>query len=165
MIWKKISENENYSINELGQVRNDITNKIRKPFQNKQNNYFYIDLWKDNKVKKYPIHRLIAEAFIPNPLNKPTVDHIDGNRSNNSIDNLRWATYSEQNSRFNTNGVRSEEIIVTNINNEKIYFNKITDVAIYFSTTISNISQMLKKATFGKRGRMRGYKFEYKTKR
>lgn len=165
MIWKKISKNENYSINELGQVRNDITNKIKKPFQNKQNNYFYIDLWKDNKVKKYPIHRLIAEAFIPNPLNKPTVDHIDGNRSNNSIDNLRWATYSEQNSRFNTNGVRSEEIIVTNINNEKFYFNKITDVAIYFNTTISNISQMLKKATFGKRGRMRGYKFEYKNKR
>ena len=109
---------------------------------------------------------MVLENFVcPAPYDKPEVHHKDGNRSNNSIDNLRWATYSEQNSRFNTNGVRSEEIIVTNINNEKFYFNKITDVAIYFNTTISNISQMLKKATFGKRGRMRGYKFEYKNKR
>lgn len=61
---------------------------------------------KNNKVEKVPIHRLVAEAFIPNSENKPTVDHVDGNRLNNSVDNLRWATYSEQNSRFNTIGVR-----------------------------------------------------------
>ena len=127
MIWKKIQQNENYSINELGEVRNDVTGKIKKPFQNKQNKYFYIDLWKDNKVKKYPIHRLIAEAFIPNSLNKPTVDHIDGNRANNSIDNLRWATYSEQNSRFNTNGVRSEKIKVTSIDSKEFHFNGFTN--------------------------------------
>ncbi len=162
MNWKKIKTNDNYSINEVGEVRNDKTNKILTPFINKQNGYKYVDLWKNNKCKKYALHRLIAEAFIPNPENKTTVDHKDGNRLNNSLDNLRWATYSEQNSRFNTYGIRSEKVIVTHINGEILEFNRITDVAEYFDTTISNISQMLKKGTYGKRGITRYYKFEYK---
>lgn len=46
--------------------------------------------------KSYAVHRLIAEAFIPNPEHKKTVDHIDRNRANNNVFNLRWATYQEQ---------------------------------------------------------------------
>ena len=75
MTWKKIKQNENYSINECGEVRNDKTQKIKSTYINKQTGYVYVDLWSDNKSKKYTIHKLIAEAFIPNPLNKPTVDH------------------------------------------------------------------------------------------
>lgn len=177
MSWKKINGFKNYSINEKGQVRNDVTNKIKKPFINKSNGYLTIDLWENNKGTKKTIHRLIAETFIPNPQNKPTVDHIDGNRQNNSIDNLRWATYSEQNSRFKTIGLRSEKIIVTqfyeerkkrggghikwgNIIEVKI-FNSITEVAEYFNLTISNISLLLKNGEIGKRGKTRGYKFQY----
>lgn len=48
------------------------------------------------KGKRYRIHRLIAEAFLPNPDSKPTVDHIDRNRQNNALSNLRWATMREQ---------------------------------------------------------------------
>ena len=75
MGWKKIKQNENYSVNELGEVRNDLTGKMKRPHLNKRNGYLYVDLWKDNKSKKFPIHRLLAEAFIPNPQNKTTVDH------------------------------------------------------------------------------------------
>ena len=135
-------------------------------------------LYKDNKSEKVPIHRLIAEAFIPNPENKPTVDHIDGNRQNNAIDNLRWATYSEQNSRFETVGVRSEKIIVKHFEEERkkrggghlawldvietLEFESISETAEYFGCTISNISLMLEKGTIGQRGITRGYQFSYK---
>lgn len=165
MNWKTIKQNENYSINENGEVKNNISGKILKSFINKKSGYKIIDLWRNNKCKKIALHRLIAETFIPNPLHKPTVDHKDGNRLNNSIDNLRWATYQEQNSRFNTYGVRSEKITVTNINGTKLEFNRITDVAKYFNCNISNISQMLKKGTYGKRGKTRYYKFEYSSKK
>lgn len=160
-MWIKIKNFPNYSINENGKVRNDLTNKIKAPFINKKNGYYMVDLWKNNKSTKIPIHRLVAEAFIPNPENKATVDHKDGNRKNNSIENLRWATYSEQNSRFNTFGVRSEKIKVTHENGTILYFEQIKLAADYFNCTIGNISQMLKKGTYGVRGKTRYYKFEY----
>lgn len=161
MKWKILKENENYSINEKGEIKNNITKKILSPSINKDSGYYQIDLWKNNKSRKYTLHRLVASNFIPNLENKPTVDHIDGNRLNNDISNLRWATYSEQNSRFNTFGVRSEKIKVINVNGEELIFNRIKDVAEHFNCNISNISQMLKKGTFGKRGKTRNYKFVY----
>lgn len=177
MKWKILKENNNYSINENGEIKNNITNNIKKPTLNISNGYYYVDLWKDNKNKKYPVHRLVANNFIPNPQNKPTVDHADGDRTNNSISNLRWATYSEQNSRFKTNGVRSERIKVTHYKEERkkrggghiawldidkiLFFDSIGETAEYFNCNLGNISQMLKKSTIGVRGKTRGYKFEY----
>lgn len=177
MTWKKIKQCENYSINENGEVRNDITGKLKRPFINKANGYLTVDLWKDNKPFKATIHRLLAEAFIPNPEGKLTVDHKDGNRLNNNLENLRWATYSEQNSRFNSIGVRSQRIRVTHYAEKRkkrgggheswldaddvMYFDRITDVANYFGVTIGTISLMLKNGNIGRRGKMRGYKFEY----
>lgn|SRR5699024_1131338 len=177
-MWKKIQRNDNYSINEQGDVRNDNTGHIKSPFMNNQNNYFMVDLYRNNKSEKVPIHRLVAEAFIPNPENKLTVDHKDGNRHNNSLENLRWATYGEQNSRFDTIGVRSESVIVNRYEEkrksrgggheswlglmETIEFDSITEAAKYFDCTTSNISLMLEKGEIGKRGRTRGYQFLYK---
>lgn len=177
MTWKKIKQNENYSINELGEVRNDKTGKIKNTFINPKSGYKCVDLWKDNKSTKYTIHRLLAEAFIPNPMNKPTVDHKDGNRTNNSLSNLRWATYSEQNARFGEVGVRSQKVQVTHYVEKRkkrgggheewvridniMYFDRISDVAEHFEVSIGNISLMLKNGNIGRRGKMRGYKFEY----
>ena len=177
-MWKKIDRNNNYSINENGEVRNDVTGHIKKATVNKKNNYFIVDLYKNNKSEKVPIHRLVAETFIPNPQNKPTVDHIDGNRQNNAISNLRWATYSEQNSRFKTIGVRSENVIVKHFDEERkkrggghlkwldiieiLEFESISETAKYFGCTISNISLRLEEGTIGRRGITRGYQFSYK---
>lgn len=71
--------------------------------------YFRINLIKDNHERGFAVHRLVAQAFIPNPENKPTVNHIDGNKQNNCVDNLEWATYQEQNDHAVRLGLRSSE--------------------------------------------------------
>lgn len=175
-MWKKVSRNNNYSVNKNGLIRNDITKKIKKPFINKANGYLTVDLYKNNKSQKVPIHRLVAEAFLPNEENKPTVDHIDKNRTNNKLSNLRWATYSEQNSNFGTIGVRSQRVKATHFKefrkkrggghdgwgdvDKVIYFDKIGECAEYFGTTIGNISLRLKEG-IGKRGKTRAWLIEY----
>lgn len=63
--------------------------------QSASTNYYRVTLTKNGKQKSTDVHRLVAEAFIPNPENKRTVNHKDGNKLNNHISNLEWATYSE----------------------------------------------------------------------
>lgn len=63
----------------------------------------YVNLYKNGKNKIKKIHRIVAENFIPNPENKPEVNHIDGNKQNNKVDNLEWVTKSENvKHRFST---------------------------------------------------------------
>ena len=57
--------------------------------------YFVVSLSSSNKAKQYRVHRLVAEAFIPNPQQKPCVNHKDGNKQNNCVENLEWVTYGE----------------------------------------------------------------------
>jgi hypothetical protein len=64
-----------------------------KQFKNRYG-YVYVTLHKDNKHKKYTVHQLMAQAFIDNPNNLPQVNHKDGNKENNSIDNLEWVSAS-----------------------------------------------------------------------
>ena len=85
---------ENYFISNFGNVKNVKTNKILKP-GNDKNGYKLINLCKNGKVKTFTVHRLVAIAFLENPDNKQMIDHIDENKSNNNVKNLRWATNQE----------------------------------------------------------------------
>jgi hypothetical protein len=81
-----------YSASECGNIFSHKRNKYLKPVKFK-NGYLIVSLCLANgKIKQYLIHRLVAIAFINNPLNLPQVNHIDSNRENNSLDNLEWVT-------------------------------------------------------------------------
>jgi len=86
----------NYFILENGVVWSIKRNKEIKPYTDKYG-YKIISLCKDGKHKKFSIHRLLGIHFIPNPDNKPTIDHINRIRDDNRLKNLRWATPEEQN--------------------------------------------------------------------
>jgi hypothetical protein len=94
MEQKKISGYERYLVSENGDVFSTITNKFLK--KNKTGiGYESVALHENSKQKTFRIHRLVAKAFILNPDNKPQINHIDGNKSNNHISNLEWCTAKE----------------------------------------------------------------------
>jgi len=98
--WKVIENFENYEINNIGIVRKRNTQKIKKQSKN-QDGYLRVNLFKNGKKFYKGIHRLVALAFIPNANNLNDVDHIDGHKENNRVENLRFATSSQN--QANTN--------------------------------------------------------------
>ena len=89
--FKRIEGYDNYLVSNFGNVKNSKTNRIMKP-GNHPKGYKLVDLSKNGKSKTFRVHRLVGIAFLENPDNKPMIDHIDENKSNNNVKNLRWAT-------------------------------------------------------------------------
>ena len=85
---------DNYLIFEDGGVYSIQSDRFLKHCKN-GDGYLAVHLYKNKKVYTKSIHRLVGQAFIPNPDNKPEVDHIDRNKSNNNVENLRWVNSSE----------------------------------------------------------------------
>lgn len=107
-IWKDIKGySDRYIVSNLGRIaslkryvnHSFGTPKIVNPRILNQKNcktgYKSVTLYKDNRKKSFSVHRLVADAFIPNPENKPCIDHLDRDKTNNSVYNLRWCTMSE----------------------------------------------------------------------
>ena len=102
--WRDIKGYEGlYQISSEGRVKSKqritrnnqtIKEKIRKPKIDKDG-YCCVKLWIDGISKEYFIHRLVAQAFIPNPYNKPCIDHINTDKMDNRVENLRWCTHKE----------------------------------------------------------------------
>ena len=82
-----------YTIREDGEVRSRFGRVVKQQFDGP--GYARVELWENGKGRKYLVHRLLAQAFIPNPDRKPQVNHIDGDKANNALTNLEWVTQSE----------------------------------------------------------------------
>ena len=95
-MWKKFyldGIETDYSVSTEGVVRKDTTNYILS--QSSQQDYKFVTLLVQGKQKRMRVHRMVAETFLDNPENKPYVNHINGNRGDNNVENLEWATPSE----------------------------------------------------------------------
>jgi len=111
-----------YEINEKGIVRRVKDKKIIKQWIHKVG-YPCVSLHKGKQKKNIYVHRLLAEHFIPNPENKLQVNHIDGNKQNNSLDNLEWVTPSENIQHAFKTGLNK-----SNIKNKKLSQEEIKDL-------------------------------------
>lgn len=105
-IWKDIPDWENlYQISSIGRIKSVRYNKFRKSVIGIRG-YHTISLWNKRFNQTLYVHRLLAQLFIENPDNKTCVNHKDGNKLNNNLNNLEWVTYSENNKHAFDTGLK-----------------------------------------------------------
>lgn len=164
--WLDISSYEGiYQVSNTGKIKilpREISNGYRsyickeKIMKQTKNKYGYMKVSLLNKTVN--IHRLVAKAFIPNPENKPEVNHKDGDKSNNNDWNLEWNTVSENTQHAYDNNLINKKGInhhMNKLNNEDVYKirelclnNKVSDVAKLYDVSESSISQIKNKKTW-----------------
>jgi DNA-binding NarL/FixJ family response regulator len=152
-IWKDVvGYEEYYQVSNLGRIKRKPRKIINKgsncvqtlkereimPYKWRKG-YFVVRLTDENKhVKRYFIHRLVAQAFIPNPENKSQVNHISGNKADNSVHNLEWVTLQENIEHACMNGLRG------NVKGENNNYSKLTE------KDVLEIVELLSKGCAGK---------------
>jgi hypothetical protein len=180
-IWKTIIDFENYQISNLGRVKNFKTNYILKNYSDFIG-YSIVTIRKNNKNSSFKLHRLVGSHFIPNPENKPTIHHKNNIKHDNRIENLEWATMSEQNMAINKtsnaflNKSNKISIIRTNILDENtiietynsiseaakwIFDNKLTTIKEFNKNNNSIISSKICAVANGNRNIAYGFKWKY----
>jgi hypothetical protein len=156
--------------NKEGRIRSVKTGKILKPGKDKYG-YSHVALCKDGKTSRFQVHRLVATMFIPNPNNKPVVNHKDENPSNNSADNLEWVTQKE-NLNYGTAQQRRSEAIKGGKNYKarkvrcietKQVFDTITEASNWYQQETGGgvITGMIVRCCKGKKKTAGGYTWEY----
>lgn len=129
---KDIKNFEDYTIDTNGNVYSKRKRKYLKQTVNKYG-YCKVTLQKDKHKKIYSIHRLVAEMFIPNPYNLPQVNHTDGNKQNNCLNNLEWCTAKHNMNEAvriglfdNCKKIQKERAIKNNLNKYHVLANEVT---------------------------------------
>ena len=127
-IWEPITVNEeiwDYEVSNLGRVRNSKTGRVMK-LQETNKGYLRVCLRKNGESKQFSVHRLVAFAFIPNDdtENKTDVNHIDEDKTNNTVENLEWCT-REYNINYGTHNERVAKTLSKKIIGKSLAENKI----------------------------------------
>lgn len=161
-VWKDIEGYEGlYQVSNLGRVHSLYKNLILKGSEDSWG-YLQVKLYKNGIKSNKKMHRLVAQAFIPNPENKPEVNHIDEDKTNNKLSNLEWST-AKENSNHGTRTermakTRSIPILATNLKTgeSKEYYST-KECARQLGLDKSNIAKVLK----GRYKQTGGYTFKY----
>lgn len=147
---------DGYMVSNLARIRNG-RGAIYENHKPHHSGYITIHV----QYKKYALHRLVAMAFIPNPLNKPAVNHIDGNKTNNNVTNLEWVTIAENNKHNSTAGLTkffTRGVIQYDLNmNEIARFDSIVGAAKVIGCHPSNIKAVL----YNNQTSSKGFIFRY----
>ena len=167
-IWKDIKGYEgSYQVSNLGRVKSlkYQKNRILKTILH-NNNYYFVTLCNKDNCKNYSVHRLVAQAFIPNPNNYPVVNHKDEDKSNNKADNLEWCTI-EYNNNYGNHNKRvavSNHIPILQFSKEDYLikrWNSITEAAKELGINITNINNCLRHRSKTSAGYIWGYEKDY----
>ena len=136
-MWKDIIGYEGlYAISDKAEVMNVQTGNILKPWLNNKG-YLCVDLHKNGIRKHELLHRLLAEAYIPNPNNYPIILHLDNIKTNLSLDNLVWGTYSDNQRQAIKDGLN----IVPRPDNRKYFIitNGVNNIWCYGQAAVVNV--------------------------
>lgn len=171
-IWRNIENYKNYEISNLGRVRSknrEITRKdnikthikstMLKP-QTSRKGYLRVSMYNCYGIKVISVHRLVAKAFIPNPNNLPQINHKDGNKTNNSVDNLEWCNNQYNQLHAIKNGLVNHAKKVIQISKDNSIIKKwdsITEASNTLNIDNSHIGQVCK----GERKTAGGYKWAF----
>src|SRR5574344_126522 len=158
-IWRDIEGYEGiYQVSNLGRVKSEHKRNGVTILKNRVGNtgYCTLSLYKNKKTKNFSVHRLVALAFIDNPTNKECVNHKDGNKLNNHVNNLEWTT-NEENikhawaSGLNKSGFLSKKVLCVELNKE---FESVTEASRFIK---ANNCTGISKACKGRKQTYYGY--------
>lgn len=155
-IWKEIKGYENrYAVSNRGRVMNLMSGKVLKNRIN-GHGYEHVLLCKNGKQKNYKVHRLVAQAFIPNKLNLPYINHLDEVKTNNNVSNLEWCSAS-QNQRHSAHQ-KSCRIKQLTLDGELV---KIWDSSMQIGRETGYNASYIIQCCKGKYKQAHGYRWEY----
>lgn len=128
--WRDVLGIENYEVSTDGEIKNKKTGRALK-FQDNGHGYLLVDLWVNGKRTRKLVHRLVAEAFIPNPDNKPQVNHMNERVDDNRVFNLNWMT-SKENINYGSHNKRLSESLKNSEKLQKLHESQSKQIIIIY---------------------------------